>query len=94
MSQLRDQLDARCWIDGNQTSGAMATTRKRNQQLDKDDSVAIRIGELIMERLLAIHYLYRRPCHYSFILPYLTVIKAEKLLVIILIMQFARLLMG
>ncbi len=53
VSQLRAQLDARNWIDGNQTSGVMASTRKRNQQLDKDDPVALAIGELIMERLLA-----------------------------------------
>lgn len=53
VNQLREQLDARTWIDGNQTSGVMASTRKRNQQLDKDGPVAIGIGELIMERLLA-----------------------------------------
>lgn len=53
VNQLREQLDARTWIDGNQTSGVMASTRKRNQQLDKDDPVALQIGELIMARLLA-----------------------------------------
>ncbi|QYJ79388.1 Fe2+-dependent dioxygenase [Shewanella acanthi] len=53
VTQLRSQLDERNWIDGNQTSGVMASTRKRNQQLDKGDPVAIAIGELIMERLLA-----------------------------------------
>lgn len=53
VNQLREQLDARTWIDGNQTSGMMASTRKRNQQLDKDDPVALQIGELIMARLLA-----------------------------------------
>lgn len=53
VNQLREELDARTWIDGNQTSGVMASTRKRNQQLDKDDPVALRIGELIMARLLA-----------------------------------------
>ncbi|MGL5395572.1 MAG: PKHD-type hydroxylase, partial [Shewanella sp.] len=52
VNQLREQLDARTWIDGNQTSGVMASTRKRNQQLDKDDPVALQIGELIMARLL------------------------------------------
>ncbi|ABI40312.1 2OG-Fe(II) oxygenase [Shewanella sp. MR-4] len=53
VNQLREELDARTWIDGNQTSGVMASTRKRNQQLDKDDPVALQIGELIMARLLA-----------------------------------------
>ncbi|MDH1469069.1 Fe2+-dependent dioxygenase [Shewanella sp. GD03713] len=53
VNQLRQELDARTWIDGNQTSGVMASTRKRNQQLDKDDPVVLQIGELIMARLLA-----------------------------------------
>lgn len=53
VSQLREQLDTRRWIDGNQTSGAMASTRKRNQQLDKDDPVAVVVGQQIMDRLLA-----------------------------------------
>lgn len=50
---LREQIDACPWVDGNQTSGAMATMRKRNQQLDKDNPVAIVLGQQIMERLLA-----------------------------------------
>ena len=49
VSQLREQLDTRRWIDGNQTSGAMASTRKRNQQLDKDDPVAVVVGQQIMD---------------------------------------------
>ncbi|MGR6503627.1 Fe2+-dependent dioxygenase [Shewanella sp. Koi 1] len=53
VNQLREELDACTWIDGNQTSGVMASTRKRNQQLDKGDPVALQIGELIMARLLA-----------------------------------------
>ncbi|GGY98791.1 MULTISPECIES: Fe2+-dependent dioxygenase [Shewanella] len=51
--QLRQQLDERPWIDGNQTSGELAATRKRNQQLSKDDPVAQALGQLIMDRLLA-----------------------------------------
>lgn len=51
--QLRQQLDERPWIDGNQTSGELAATRKRNQQLSKDDPVARALGQLIMDRLLA-----------------------------------------
>ncbi|MBO1272214.1 Fe2+-dependent dioxygenase [Shewanella sp. 4t3-1-2LB] len=51
--QLRQQLDERLWIDGNQTSGELAATRKRNQQLSKDDPVAQALGQLIMDRLLA-----------------------------------------
>ncbi|QSX33538.1 Fe2+-dependent dioxygenase [Shewanella avicenniae] len=54
---IRAKLDAQPWIDGNQTSGEMAATRKRNQQLDKDNPVAIDIGQWVMDRLMA-HPLY------------------------------------
>ena len=57
VAQIRAQLDAQPWIDGNQTSGVMAATRKRNQQLDLNNPVAIDIGQLVMDRLMA-HPLY------------------------------------
>ncbi|MCH1919596.1 Fe2+-dependent dioxygenase [Shewanella sp. A3A] len=53
VANIRAQLDAQPWIDGNQTSGEMAATRKRNQQLDKDNPVALDIGQRVMDRLLA-----------------------------------------
>ncbi|KFZ36647.1 Fe(II)-dependent oxygenase [Shewanella mangrovi] len=53
VAQLRAKLDEEPWIDGNQTSGEMAATRKRNQQLDKDNPVAIDLGQLVMDRLMA-----------------------------------------
>ncbi|MFQ6372068.1 Fe2+-dependent dioxygenase [Shewanella sp. YIC-542] len=53
VQQLRQQLDARPWIDGNQTSGSWAATRKNNRQLSQQDPLAQELGQMIIQRLLA-----------------------------------------
>ncbi|WKE64122.1 Fe2+-dependent dioxygenase [Gallaecimonas kandeliae] len=49
----RRLLDSETWIDGNQTSGPLAATQKRNLQLARDNAVANQLGQAIMDKLLA-----------------------------------------
>lgn len=51
VAACRQRLDSAQWIDGAATAGALARSRKSNQQLDDNDPVALALGEDILKRL-------------------------------------------
>ena len=53
VAQLRAELDAAHWEDGNATAGTLAQAVKRNQQLPDDSPLAIQLGQQILRRLAA-----------------------------------------
>ncbi|WP_417356246.1 Fe2+-dependent dioxygenase [Gallaecimonas pentaromativorans] len=53
VAQCRAIIDGLEWIDGNQTSGPLAASQKRNQQLPRDDASANEVGQAIVDRLLS-----------------------------------------
>ena len=55
--RLRELLDAADWIDGRITAGSLATTVKRNQQLDVESDLAVSLGNQLL-RVLGNHPLF------------------------------------
>jgi len=55
--RLRELLDAADWIDGRITAGSLATTVKRNQQLDVESDLAVSLGNQLL-RVLGDHPLF------------------------------------
>ena len=55
--RFRELLDAADWIDGRITAGSLATTVKRNQQLDVESDLAVSLGNQLL-RVLGNHPLF------------------------------------
>ena len=51
--ECRRLLDASVWIDGSVTAGHQSRLAKQNQQLAEDNSVALDLGQMILEALQA-----------------------------------------
>jgi len=51
VAELRAQLDAADWIDGNATSGAQSALAKRNTQLPEDSAAARAGGSAVLDAL-------------------------------------------
>jgi len=49
--QFREQLAGAAWIDGAQTAGSRSVAVKQNLQLDRNDPVAIELGNAILHKL-------------------------------------------
>lgn len=64
VAELRAQIDAAPWEDGNATSGAQSAMAKFNRQLPEDSDAAVKAGALIREALT------RNPLFMSAALPH------------------------
>ena len=51
VKQIRAELDAANWVDGNETSGEQAAKAKRNKQLSKKSPIAQKLGDKILDAL-------------------------------------------
>lgn len=49
--QFREHLDQADWQDGAQTAGSLARHAKRNEQLDAQNGIGVRLGEHLLRRL-------------------------------------------
>lgn len=49
--QFRERLDSTTWQDGLLTAGSLASSVKRNEQLDEESGLAIELGNHILRRL-------------------------------------------
>lgn len=53
VATLRQRLDAGPWSDGNATSGYQSALAKRNAQLPDNDALAVEIGGIVEQALMA-----------------------------------------
>lgn len=51
VARIREHLDQARWLDGGLTAGAQAASAKQNQQLDEQDPLAQKLGDLILAAL-------------------------------------------